>query len=267
MLSNKLSNTSNEISKRVERSTLIISEATKISQDLRNEIEISVGEAKRSKEEITKANNNLKHACSEIISLGQKVQQSAQTEMELATRMKQLSHDAKQVKDVLTVISDIADQTNLLALNAAIEAARAGEHGRGFAVVADEVRKLAERTQKSLVEINATINVIVQSIIDSGEQMNSNSEQVQELTQNAEAVEAKIKETTRIMEMATSMSDKTVSDYIKTEQNIDIIVEKIEGINKISVDNAKSLEEIAVASQDLSTMTEKLNVTLSTFKT
>ncbi|WP_024955095.1 methyl-accepting chemotaxis protein [Sulfurospirillum arcachonense] len=266
-ISHELSTTTLEVGKRVEESTAIINDTTMMSNNIKEEIATSVTKAKESKEEVIKANEELKTARGFVQQLSERVQNSAQTEMELATKIQQLSSDADQVKDVLTVISDIADQTNLLALNAAIEAARAGEHGRGFAVVADEVRNLAERTQKSLIEINATINVIVQAITDSSEQMNENSKEVQELALIAEDVGEKINTTVDIMNTATKLNDKTVTDYINTGSTIEVIATKIEEINTISTQNTRSIEEIAGASEHLNSLTEKLNGILNKFRT
>jgi len=266
-ISHELSTTAMGVGENVEKSVVVIDEATKKAGEIKDEIQRAIYEAQNSKKDIIRANENLNAARDEIVNLTSKVQSSAQLEVELSDRMQTLSHDANEVKSVLAIISDIADQTNLLALNAAIEAARAGEHGRGFAVVADEVRKLAERTQRSLTEINATINVIVQSIVDVSGQMSSNSDEIQELADSAADVEAKINESVSIVNEAVHASDRTVSDFEKTGRAVESIVSQVSQINEISSKNARNVEEIAAAADHLNSMTDELHAKLEVFRT
>jgi methyl-accepting chemotaxis protein len=118
----------------------------------------------------------------------EKINKAAKFDEEVTSSVQQLASQASQIRDVLEIIRDIADQTNLLALNAAIEAARAGEHGRGFAVVADEVRKLAEKTTHSLTEIDSSIGLVVSNVHQITQQMKQNTRNFGEITTCAQDV-------------------------------------------------------------------------------
>ena len=117
----------------------------------------------------------------------------------ISSRVNEVTSQTDDIKEIINIIRDIADQTNLLALNAAIEAARAGEHGRGFAVVADEVRKLAERTGKSLSEIEADINFLVQSINDIAESINGQTAGMSQINEAMGALESSTQDNRKII--------------------------------------------------------------------
>jgi methyl-accepting chemotaxis protein len=256
-----------EIHEQVDKEKVIISGATEEGSTLNRTLSELVHGAKESTKEMESANDNLSQARQSILEMIDQIGHSAQMESELSEQIKNLSSDAEQVKSILSVIADIADQTNLLALNAAIEAARAGEHGRGFAVVADEVRKLAERTQKSLTEINATINVIVQSIIDSSEQMINNANAINTLNETSAAVQIAVDSVTSTMEEAVGKAEHSAFMSEESATKTDIIVENINSVQKLSQQTNSNVSEINKAANNLSSTTSALSEELQQFRT
>lgn len=255
-----------DIGKRSEKNTHMTSEADNKTYEIKNFIEESVAESNKTKEDMSNAQEELNIAKDHIIKLADIVSSSVEKEQGLTDKLNSLNSDVGQIQDVLTIISDIAEQTNLLALNAAIEAARAGEHGRGFAVVADEVRKLAERTQKSLAEINSSVNMIVQSIVEASDQMNKNMKEINELHEVTEEVENKIDSVSEVVNKAvdSASTSQHISENVK--QHVEEVRKLMESIKRNSTDDAESIQEIAKTSEELKSMVVKLSKELEHFK-
>ena len=196
----------------------------------------------------------------QMSTLEEQVVQTHDGEIAVSDNLKALTENAEDIKGILNIISDISDKTNLLALNAAIEAARAGEHGRGFAVVADEVRKLAENTQKSLTEINASVNVIVQSISDASGSVEANAKSALELVEISKELQESLGEASSEVEVTykKSIADTENSEIIKKEaySSKDLTATQLDTMKttKESIDTIKSkVKEIESSTVELVT--------------
>ncbi|WP_257616995.1 methyl-accepting chemotaxis protein, partial [Campylobacter pinnipediorum] len=148
------------------------------------------------------------------------VEQMSSSMNAISQKTQDVIRQSEEIKNIITIIRDIADQTNLLALNAAIEAARAGEHGRGFAVVADEVRKLAERTQKSLGEIEANTNVLAQSI-------NEMSESIKEQAEGINMINKSVSEVDMLTQQNVKIANNTNQITLEVDDMAKTIVEDV----------------------------------------
>ncbi len=241
-----------EVASAVEEMTRTILETTKNTS-------IAAKKSKEAGEIATTGGKVVEETVAGINRIAMVVSQSAKIIIELG-------NSSDQIGKIIQVIDDIADQTNLLALNAAIEAARAGEQGRGFAVVADEVRKLAERTTKATKEIADMIKKIQKdtgSAVESIEMGTKEVEKGKELANKAgDSLKSIIKGTNEVVDVVTQVAAASEEQSATSEQ----ISKSIEGINSVTQESAIGVEQIARATVDLNRLTENLQTLISRFK-
>jgi methyl-accepting chemotaxis protein len=178
----------------------------------------------------------------------------------------ELGKRGEQIGEIIKVINDIADQTNLLALNAAIEAARAGEHGRGFAVVADEVRKLAERTQKATEEVGESIRAIQDETRTAVERMDGGTKQVEVGVQKAQAAGESLNMIVNNAKDVAVMIQTIAAAAEQQGSASEQISRSLENINSVTREATSGAAQAAQASSELSSKAEQLRELVSRFK-
>lgn len=187
--------------------------------------------------------------------------------VDLATVVDKLNNRVLEIGDIVTVIKDIADQTNLLALNAAIEAARAGEQGRGFAVVADEVRKLAERTIKATVEISDKVKAVRSESSEATQAMKNASDKVTKVVGHIEggvgnSLNSIVASVQKVRDQITLIAASVEEQSAASEE----IVRNIEDVSHIANKTQESTENMRRIFEELNSLSSRLKTTIDEFK-
>ena len=261
-----LSSASTQLSAQIEQSDRGAAEsATRLSEaaTAMNEMNATVQEVARNAGSASSASAETKEKAEAGAQVVEKAVRSIEDvhQMSLALKgdMAQLNEHARDISRIMAVISDIADQTNLLALNAAIEAARAGEAGRGFAVVADEVRKLAEKTMASTNDVGNAITAIQESTAKSMTGVDNAVERIGEATELAGRSGRALEEIVSTVELTADQVNAIATASEEQSAASEEINQSIVQVNDMSRQTAGAMAEASKAVSDLAAQAQRLN--------
>ena len=252
-VSEKLSAQAQETAKGAETQKQYIEQTASAMEEMNNTVLEVARNASSTAEETDMARNRAEQGAEVVEQAVKAIEQIKHLTEVLKEKMGNLKIKASDISQVMSVISDIADQTNLLALNAAIEAARAGEAGRGFAVVADEVRKLAEKTMAATKEVGQAITEIQDEVDTNVQQMNNVAHSVNEGTELAVTSQQALQE---IVKLVVNAADQVRSIATASEEQSSIsdkINQSIETVREIS---EKTVKQMSVTGQTVANLTE-----------
>ncbi len=245
----------------------LVQDANALIHNVEGNLDATQEQMESTTKEIQETHHTLEGFIQDLERVVDKINEGNHTQDALVDQMGELSTQASQITNIISIIGDIAEQTNLLALNAAIEAARAGEHGRGFAVVADEVRQLAERTQKSLSEINLNINIITQNIHNISGDITHTSEQFRGIGESAGQLIQNADETKSRLAHSLQVSLESVQKTTLSAQETKQLVTKMDNIVTISHENKEASDTVDKVAITLAEKSQTLNNTLEKFTT
>jgi methyl-accepting chemotaxis protein len=249
----------NQQESKVEQVATAMNEMTATVQEVARHAAEASGAAQAADSEAVAGSEIVKDVANAINDLAAEVRESAGT-------ISSLEHSTEQIGTVLDVIRGVAEQTNLLALNAAIEAARAGEHGRGFAVVADEVRTLASRTQQSTQEIQTMIEQLQEGAKSAVRAMDQSQDKTTRVAEEANRAGAALNTITEAVSRIADMNTQIATAAEEQSAVSEDINQNVVSINTLAQQAATSAEHTAAQSQDLERVAASLQNSISVFK-